>query len=111
MIFLKPWSTLIHSPNKLSLPSSISQQVIHEVELGVMIGKTGKNIQKSEAMSYIHGYFLALDMTNLDLFKQLSKNGLSPSLCKTEDNFTPVSYLFHHKVNPYEIELSLKVNG
>ena len=34
----------------------------HEVELGVVIGKQGRHIVRSEALSYIAGYSIALDM-------------------------------------------------
>lgn len=42
-------------------------EIIHEVELGVVIGKTGMNISQAEAMDHVGGYALALDMTDLDL--------------------------------------------
>ena len=46
----------------------------HEVELGVVIGKTGLNIPQAQAMDYVGGYALALDMTDLDLiFKRVRK--------------------------------------
>lgn len=44
----------------------------HEVELGVVVGKTGKDISQSQAMEHVGGYALALDMTDLDLiFKKV----------------------------------------
>lgn len=43
------------------------------MELGVVIGKTGLNIPQAQAMDYVGGYALALDMTDLDLiFKRVS---------------------------------------
>ena len=33
------------------------------MELGVIIGNTGKNIDASNALDYVAGYTLALDMT------------------------------------------------
>lgn len=43
------------------------------MELGVVIGKTGLNIPQVQAMDYVGGYALALDMTDLDLiFKRVS---------------------------------------
>lgn len=36
------------------------------MELGVIIGKKGKNISESEAFNYVGGYCLALDMTELN---------------------------------------------
>jgi acylpyruvate hydrolase len=38
-----------------------------------MIGKKGKNISSSEALDYVGGYFLALDMTDRELQNNLKK--------------------------------------
>ena len=35
----------------------------HEIELGVVVGKQAKKVAESEAMGYVGGYCLALDMT------------------------------------------------
>ena len=43
----------------------------HEVELGVLIGKKCSKISESEALDYIGGYTLALDMTARDLQDKL----------------------------------------
>lgn len=45
-------------------------QIYHEVELGVVIGKTGVSISESQAMDHVGGYTLALDMTDLDLIRE-----------------------------------------
>jgi len=37
--------------------------VAYEVELGVVIGKPCKNVSKADAMNYVAGYCLALDLT------------------------------------------------
>lgn len=42
-------------------------QIYHEVELGIVIGKTGMNISESHAVDHVGGYALALDMTDFDL--------------------------------------------
>jgi len=42
-------------------------QIYHEVELGVVIGKPGVSISESQAMDHVGGYTLSLDMTDLDL--------------------------------------------
>src|SRR3972149_4832109 len=48
IIFLKPPSSLIVEGEKIILPSQ-SQNVHHEVELGVVIGKAGRNIPRAKA--------------------------------------------------------------
>lgn len=64
VLFLKPWSSLCYNPTKLSLPISKIHKVDHEIELGVMIGKTGINIPQEEAFNYIGGYFLGIDFSD-----------------------------------------------
>ena len=39
------------------------KEVHHEVELSIVIGKRGKNIPESEALSYIKWWLVMLDMT------------------------------------------------
>lgn len=46
----------------LQIPKVFSK-VAHEVELGFIINQTCKNIPKENAMDYVGGYCLALDMT------------------------------------------------
>jgi len=41
--------------------------VVHEVELGVLLGMQGRNIQAKDARKHIAGYFLAIDFTNRGL--------------------------------------------
>jgi len=42
-------------------------EVLHEVELGVIISKEGKNIKEKDFMEYIKGYFLCIDFTEKNL--------------------------------------------
>ena len=61
-----PLSERLFADFSLEIPTG-RDEIIHEVELGVVIGKTGMNISESEAMDHVGGYALALDMTDLDL--------------------------------------------
>lgn len=45
----------------MQIPSGFA--VNEEIELGVIIGKSGKHIKENEAMDYVGGYCIALDMT------------------------------------------------
>ncbi|KAJ1364587.1 Acylpyruvase fahd1, mitochondrial [Parelaphostrongylus tenuis] len=62
-----------------------------EVELGVVIGKTAKNIPKSEAMLCVGGYTVALDMTARDFQDEAKKAGAPWFLAKSFDTSCPVS--------------------
>jgi acylpyruvate hydrolase len=41
-------------------------EIHHEIELGVVIGSSCKRIKSDDAMKYVGGYVLALDMTGRD---------------------------------------------
>lgn len=65
VIFMKPWSSIAYAPKQLKLSNpSHEHEIHHEIELGVLIGKSGYQVKKSQAQEYIGGYFLLLDMTD-----------------------------------------------
>ncbi len=68
LIFLKPPSSIINPGDPIILPPQ-SQQVEHEAELVVVIGKRGRNITTEDARSYIMGYTVGNDVTARDLQK------------------------------------------
>lgn len=69
-----------------------------EVELGVIIGKNGKNIKENDALDYVGGYCLALDMTEADLMV----------MCNCQSLFClEISYIFHYFIYLYIKMLSM----
>ena len=89
---------------------SVTQQVDWEAELGVVIGKTGRNIPKAAALDHVFGYTVINDVTARDVQNrhfQFFKG-------KTLDGFCPIGPVvvtpdeFGH---PQGKHLSLKVNG
>ncbi|MDB5964895.1 MAG: 2-hydroxyhepta-2,4-diene,7-dioate isomerase [Polaromonas sp.] len=61
-MFLKAGTSLIGCSDDIVLRFP-ERRNDHEVELGVVIGKQGNQIAAADAMSYIAGYTVALDMT------------------------------------------------
>lgn len=61
-LFLKAVSALVGPSQGISLrfPDRLTH---HEMELGVVIGKKGEGISEAEALEYIAGYAIALDIT------------------------------------------------
>ncbi len=68
LIFMKPPSSIIASGEPIILPPQ-SNQVEHEAELVVVIGKRGRNITPEMAKEYIYGYTIGNDVTARDLQK------------------------------------------
>jgi 2-keto-4-pentenoate hydratase/2-oxohepta-3-ene-1,7-dioic acid hydratase in catechol pathway len=68
LIFMKPPSSIIASGEYIVLPPQ-SNQVEHEAELIVVIGKRGRNIIPEMTKEYIFGYTIGNDITARDLQK------------------------------------------
>ena len=68
LIFLKPPSSIINPGEAIILPPQ-SQQVEHEAELVVVMGKRGRNLTVENVRSHILGYTIGNDITARDLQK------------------------------------------
>lgn len=66
ILFFKPGTSLIGPGDPIVLPPQ-SEQVQHEAELAVVIGKRGRWIQPEDAMAHVFGYTIANDVTARDL--------------------------------------------
>ena len=111
LLFLKHWSSVNYAPKALPLPMSVNHQVHHELELGVFISKPGSNIPKEKAMEHVGSYFLGIDFTDRDAQGEERKQGFPWTLSKGQKNFCPLSDPIDKDIDPYNIELELKVNG
>ncbi|KAJ3315588.1 hypothetical protein HDV04_002002 [Boothiomyces sp. JEL0838] len=110
MLFLKPTSSFLQNGGKIEIPKNCD--VHHELELGVIIGKTGRDIPLQEANSFVDGYVLALDMTARNVQDQAKKKGHPWTVAKGYDTFTPIgSFIPKENVkNPKNLQLILKVD-
>lgn len=66
LMFLKPPSSIIGPGEPILLPPQ-SQQVEHEAELVIVIGKRGRWIPSEQALDYVLGYTIGNDVTARDL--------------------------------------------
>ncbi len=90
LIFLKPPSNLIFNGDVIVHPD-YSNEMHHEVELVLLIGKTVKNADDETAKNAIAGYAVGLDMTLRDLQSELKKKGHPWTLAKCFDGAAAVS--------------------
>ena len=112
IIFLKPTSAIIENGQDIIIPK-MSSNVHHEVELTVLIGKQGKNILQSDAMNYVAGYGVGLDMTMRDKQSEAKKAGNPWAVAKGFDTSAALSpFIEASKIsNPQDLEINLTVNG
>ena len=108
LFFLKPPSSLIGSGHPIILPSQ-SHDVHHEIELGVVIGAKGRHIPKENALKYVFGYTVFLDITARDL----QRKDQTWFRGKGFDTFGPIGpwiVLKDDVENPNNLKLELRVN-
>lgn len=111
-VFLKPPTSFITEGMPIKLPLK-TEEIHHEVELGLIIGQKGFNIPESQVMNHVGGYILALDMTDRGKQAALKKKGLPWAIAKGFDTSCPVSdFIPKEKIpDPQNVPLWLKVNG
>ncbi len=112
VMFLKPASAVIHDGGTVHIPAA-SQEVHHEVELAIVIGRQGGAIAPGAASSHVYGYAVAVDVTARDVQRDAKQQGLPWTAAKGYDTFCPVSTVApaSRVPDPHDLELSLSVNG
>jgi 2-keto-4-pentenoate hydratase/2-oxohepta-3-ene-1,7-dioic acid hydratase in catechol pathway len=112
VVFLKPSSAVIFSGDNIIYPS-FSNEMHHETELVLLIGKKVKEASIEEAENSIIAYGLGLDMTLRDIQNELKKKGQPWTIAKCFDTSAVLSE-FILKEN-YQLtldeEISLSING
>lgn len=109
IIFSKPPTTVTATKTEVIKNTKLTSQLDWEVELAVVIGKTGKYVPKSEAMDYVFGYTVINDISARDCRREGQW-----IVSKGQDTFAPMGPYLVTKdeiENPHHLNLSLKVNG
>ena len=106
LLFLKPPSSVIGPDAPVRLPPQ-SQQIEHEAELAVVIGKKGRWITPPQAIDYVFGYTIANDVTARDLQR---KDG-QWTRAKGFDTFCPLGPWIDTEFDPTDTLITCHVNG
>ncbi|KAJ6658727.1 hypothetical protein lerEdw1_019887 [Lerista edwardsae] len=111
-IIFSKFPTAIAGPFDVIVHPEESNEVDWEVELAFVIGKKGKHIQESEAMSHVAGFTVANDVSARDW--QMGRNGRQWLLGKTFDTFCPLGPALVTKdsvPDPHNLRIRCRVNG
>jgi 2-keto-4-pentenoate hydratase/2-oxohepta-3-ene-1,7-dioic acid hydratase in catechol pathway len=106
LMFFKPPSSLIGSGEEIVLPRQ-SNQVEHEVELAMVIGRKAKDISMLNSRDYVLGFTIANDVTARDL--QFAD--LQWARSKAFDTFGPLGPWIETDFDPSNKNLVSRVNG
>jgi 2-keto-4-pentenoate hydratase/2-oxohepta-3-ene-1,7-dioic acid hydratase in catechol pathway len=110
LFFLKGANSFCAHGANIRVPRSYSGRVLYEGELGVVIGKTGKDIPVADAGSHIFGYTCVNDVTAMELLKA------DPSFpqwtrAKSFDGFGPFGPVIGTDIDPAELVVRTLING
>lgn len=86
ILFLKATTSLCGPDDDIRLPEG-AEKADWEVELGVVIGRTAKDVPQDDALSYVFGYCVAHDVS--ERAHQLERGG-QWTKGKSHDTFCPV---------------------
>ena len=109
--FLKSPHAVQQSGTVLAYPPG-TEDLHHEIELVVAIGKGGKDIPAEQAAEHIFGYAVGLDMTRRDLQLTARKAGRPWDMGKGFDQSAPMGALVPAAgIDPSKGKIELTVNG
>lgn len=104
-LFLKANSSLVGAGNGVELRHA-GRRNDHEIELAVVIGRTGSRIAREDAWNHIVGYCIGLDMT--------ARGPEERSLRKSSDTYSvlgPWMVTADELTDPTQLDFWLTVNG
>ncbi len=113
VIFTKPDTALLRHNEPFHYPA-FSNDIHHEVELVLRIGKEGKNIPEARALEHVEAIGIGIDFTARDLQQKAKEKGLPWDIAKGFDGSAPVSDTFiplQQFPDLNQIHFSLQVNG
>ncbi len=103
--FKAPSSLLPHYGDiEIAFPE---HQTDFEAELGIVIGRTAKNVPAERALNFVFGYTIGLDISDRDLQKSEKQFGR----CKSFDTYTPIGPFVYADVDVRDLPLELRQNG
>jgi len=114
--FFSKMLSAVTGPNDPIVLADFVRQPDWELELGVVIGRSGHNIRLEEALDHVAGYTIANDITNREMVfrRDLKALGADWVAAKGMPSYLPTGpYLVPKRFvpNPQDLRLTLKLNG
>ncbi len=109
ILFGKFTNSLAASGETIAIPKE-TRQLDYEGELGVVVGRKGRNISESKSMDYVFGYFVGNDLSARDLQFKTSQWFLG----KTCNKFFPCGPFIttaDEVKEPQKLSLKTRMNG
>lgn len=112
VVFMKPASALLAAGEPIPFPRH-GQELHHEAELVVRIGRAGRVPDAGQAAAFIDGFTLGLDLTLRDVQQRLKQQGLPWEVAKAFDASAPIGAFtdWDASFDLQNIEFQCSVNG
>ena len=113
IVFFQNVDAIIGPDEAIVYPEGLTKELDYELELGIVIGKSGKFFGPEEAEDYIAGYLVFNDITARDIQRREMQSGVF-SFSKAIDTFCPIGPWIVTKdelPDPQNLAMELRVNG
>jgi 2-keto-4-pentenoate hydratase/2-oxohepta-3-ene-1,7-dioic acid hydratase in catechol pathway len=113
IVFFQNVDAIIGPDDSIVYPEGLTKELDYELELAVVIGRSGKFFGPDEASSYIAGYTVFNDITARDIQRREMESGVF-SFSKGIDTFCPIGpwiVTADEIDDPQALGMELRVNG
>src|ERR1700712_5963216 len=113
IVFFQNVDAIIGPEEAIVYPEGLTKELDYELELGIIIGKSGKFFGPDEAVDYIAGFTVFNDITARDIQRKEMESGVF-SFSKGIDTFCPIGpWIVTADEIPdmHQLAMQLRVNG
>lgn len=113
IVFFQNIDAIVGPDEPLIYPEHLTDELDYELELAVVIKRSGKFFGPDEAADYIGGYVIFNDITARDIQRREMRSGVF-SFCKAIDTFCPLGPWIvtpDEVADPHDLNMELRVNG
>ena len=113
IVFFQNVDAIIGPDEAVVYPEHLTNELDYELELAIVIRKSGKWFGPEEAMDYVGGYVIFNDITARDIQRREMESGVF-SFCKAIDTFCPLGpwIVTPDEIgDPHDLAMELRVKG
>jgi 2-keto-4-pentenoate hydratase/2-oxohepta-3-ene-1,7-dioic acid hydratase in catechol pathway len=113
IVFFQNVDAIVGPDEPIVYPEHLTEELDYELELAVVLAKSGKHFGPEDADEYIGGYLIFNDITARDIQRREMESGVF-SYCKAIDTFCPLGPWIvtpDEIPDPHNLAMELRVNG
>ena len=113
IVFFQNIDAIIGPDAPIVYPEHLTQELDYELELAVVVKKSGKYFDPAAAKDFVGGYLIFNDVTARDIQRNEMKSGVF-SFCKGIDSFCPIGpwiVTADEIPDAHNLAMELRVNG